>query len=83
MSWKPLANVSQKSFRHFLLISEITFAPVKGVVPVLLLKDHLISEHTSVPRGSTWRATRVIPDSPVGKTHEKRRQVSTSDPSQV
>lgn len=41
MSLKPLANVSQKSFRHFLLITEITFAPVKGVVPVLLLKDYL------------------------------------------
>lgn len=38
MPWKPLANVSQKSFQHFLLISEITSVPVKGAILVLLLK---------------------------------------------
>lgn len=66
MSWKPLANVSQKSFRHLLLISEITFAPVKGVVLALLLKDYLISGHIYMPRGNTRHVTSVIPDSPFG-----------------
>lgn len=56
MSWNPLANVPQKSFRHFLLISQITLAPVKGVyILVLLLKDYLISEHTFVPGGNRRR----------------------------
>lgn len=52
MSLKPLANVSQKSFRHFLLIAEITFAPIKAIVHMLLLKDNLISEHTYVSHGT-------------------------------
>lgn len=73
MSWKPLANGSQKNSRRFLLISEITFAPLKGVFHVLLLRDYLISEHTYQPRGSTRHLARVCLDSSFGENTSAKR----------
>lgn len=63
MPWKPLANVSQKSFQHFLLISEITSVPVKGAILVLLLK--------TIWSPSTFKChvTRAIPGSSFRKTN--------------
>lgn len=77
MSWKPLANGSQKNSRRFLLISEITFAPVKGVFLVLLLRDYLISARTSQPRGSAHHLARVSLDSPFGGKKKKKNKCKT------